>query len=199
MGGSFDITRLPLFAGENLVEVVVSGVGAGQGENRCAADVISSQAEETGLRAILTWDGTTGDLDIHVIGPGGQFGSPASDLSSRLRHPTFGGRLQEASMGLGPEIAQVDPFGDGVWGIVVEPVFDDMDPGENAIVRLLFNGHLMVRGPIGPTHVSSEDGNLWIVGTITVASGVATFKPLGDLVPGADAPTTPPSMWPTYH
>jgi hypothetical protein len=198
-GGAFEVRDLPLFAGANRVEVVVSGVGSGLGESRCTVLVTTGVAAERGLRAILTWDGPTSDLDLHVVGPGGRLGDPLSSLSGQTPSPSFGGAVRDDFDGLGPELATVEGLADGVYGVVVEPVYDDRDPGSTAILRVLVDGRPVVRGPIGPQFLSEADGRLWVAGTLSVVEGVATWRPLGDLLERDAPPTRPPADWPEYH
>jgi hypothetical protein len=195
-GGLFTVNDLPLFPGLNRVEVDVSGVGSGS--SRCAAGVTAGFAEEHGLRGVLIWDGSTGDVDLHLIGPGGRFGDPATDLFSGSMM-ALGGSLKDVFMGYGPEVGQIPTLKDGVYGVVVEPVLDDQDPGENAMVWLLVDGRPLVRGALGPMYISSQVGLLWMVGTVSVVGGAATWHALGDLIPVSMPPTRPPSDWPMYN
>lgn len=197
--GGFILHNLPLFAGFNRVQIVASGVGEGLGENRCSAPIASAVQRERGLRLILSWDGPSSDLDLHLIGPGGTFGDPVNSLSSRSRMPFFGGDVRDDFDGLGPEVLTVEELPDGVYGLIVEPVFDDRDPGSNAFLRALYEGRPITAGPIGPSFVSSEEGDLWIAGTITADGGNATFAPLGDFVPVSAPPSRPPADWPVYR
>jgi hypothetical protein len=197
IGGRFQVIGIPLFAGFNRVELLVSGVGQGLGESRCTAAVTSAVAREKGLRAMLTWDGRTSDLDLHMVGPGGRIGDPMSSLSSRSRMPSFGGTLLDDFDGYGPEVITAESLPDGTYGFAVEPVFDDLDPGSNAIVRVLWAGKQKTSGPVGPAFVSSDVGELWIVGTLTVSDGDAEWRSLNDLV--QVPPSTPPEEWPAYQ
>lgn len=197
--GNFTVTRLPLFPGRNRIEVVVSGVGEGLGEARCSTPVVSAVGREEGLRVVLSWDGRTSDLDLHVIAPGGRFGDRATALSSRNDMLPNGATLNDDFDGLGPEVARVPQLEDGVYGLIVEPVFDDTDPGSNAILRLTYEGRSLTRGAVGPRFLTALPGDLWIVGTLTVVGGTVVMRVLDATVPGNAPPTKPPSMWPTFY
>lgn len=197
--GGFAIDRLPLFAGLNRVEVVASGVGSGIGESRCSTIVSSAIGHESGLRVLLSWDGPNSDLDLHVIGPGGHFGDPASSLSARSQRPSFGGNVEDDSLGFGPEVAQIEAPPDGVYGLIVEPIVDGGDFGSDATLRVLFEGRLVMRGPIGPHHVTSLDGQLWVAGAVAVEGGAVTWIPIDESVSAASPPTRPPSDWPAFN
>lgn len=196
--GRFDVERLPLFPGLNRVEVVVTGIGSGLGESRCSVLVTSSLTSEDGLRAILQWNGRSADLDLHVIGPGGRFGDPATTLSSRGLRPYFGGTLFDDTEGYGPEVARVPFPVDGAHGLVVEPIVDGDDLGTDALVRVLFRGRPLFSGPVGPRYVTSEAGELWVVGVATVEGGAAAWHAIDELVPAARPPTTSPDLWPVF-
>lgn len=193
--GRFYAERLPLFPGSNRIEVVVTGVGEGLGESRCSQLVTSGVASESGLRAVLSWSSETADLDLHLVGPGGLFGDPGSSLSSRGRAPFFGGRLHDDPLGLGPEVGIVEAPPDGVYGVVVEPVLDGADFGSDAILRVLFAGRPVVPGPIGPVHLTSFDGRLWIAGTVEIEGGAATWRAIDVLVSPSSPPSIPPERW----
>ncbi len=199
-GGLYSVDRIPLFAGLNRVEVLVSGVGQGLGEARCSVTVASSVAREDGLRAVLNWDGSTSDLDIHLIGPDGLFGDPASTLSGRSRNPIgFSGIVRDDTEGFGPETIQVSSIPDGVYGLIVEPVFDASDPGTNATMRVLFDGRLITPIPAGPRNLSSDRGELWVLGTLSVVGGQAEFRLVDEVVGASLPPTTKPSAWPDLY
>ncbi|MCK6547180.1 hypothetical protein L6R52_15120 [Myxococcota bacterium] len=197
--GRFDVERLPLFPGVNRVEVVVTGVGTGLGESRCSVLVTSSVTSEDGLRAILQWNGRSADLDLHVVGPGGHFGDPATSLSSRSPAPFFGGQLYDDAEGYGPEVARVPFPVDGAHGLVVEPIIDGADLGTDALVRVLFRGRPLFSGPVGPRWVTSDAGELWIVGVATLEGGAASWRVIDELVPAARPPVTTPDAWPLYQ
>lgn len=198
-GGRFSVHGVPLFAGFNRLQVLVTGVGTGLGEARCSAPITSAVVREEGLRAILSWDGSSSDLDLHLIGPGGRFGDPMTSLSSRSRSPSFGGTVRDDFDGFGPELLTVPSLPDGVYGLIVEAVIDDRDPGSNAILRVLHEGRSTTTGPIGPEFLSSDRAELWIAGILRVSGGAASFEPLGDLVPASAPPQRPPSDWPAYY
>lgn len=198
-GGRFAVTQLPLFAGQNRVQVVVTGVGGGLGESRCSTFVSAGSGRERGLRALMVWDGPTSDLDLHLVGPGGRFGDPASDLAPRGGRDLFGGQVVDDFDGRGPETITAAQVADGDYGVVVEPVFDADDPGANTFLRILWDGRLLVTGPIGPAFLSSLDGRLWIAGVVRVSGGTAEWRALGEYLPLRMPPTRPPSDWPTYY
>jgi hypothetical protein len=195
--GGFSIDRIPLFPGINRVEVIVSGVGSGLGEARCSSLVESGIAHESGLRLILSHDDSSADLDLHVIGPSGSFNDPATSLSIRSEHPSFGGTVVQDFDG--PEVATIGSPPDGVYGVIVEPVIDGPDLGEDATLHVLFNGRTASPRPLGPQHLTALDGKLWVAGTVRIESGAATWTAIDQLVDGTAPPTTPPSMWPTFH
>ena len=196
-GRNFSIADLPLFPGVNRVEVLVSGVGTGQGETRCSVRVNAGVSAESGLRAILTWDGATSDLDLHLVGPDGRYGDPGTSLSSRTRDPvSFSGTVDDDFDGLGPEVVTVPSVPDGAYGIVVEAVFDAEDPGATALLRLLYDGETLTSGPIGPRYVRALTGDLWVVGVLEVSNGQAAFRSIDEPASAAMPPTTSPSMWP---
>ena len=191
--------RLPLFAGTNRVEVVVTGVGEGLGEARCSTTVVSALARERGLRAVMSWDGLTSDVDLHLLGPGGMFGDPLTTLTARSQHPTFGGQVDDDADGLGPEVLTVEHLPDGAYGVVVEPIADGADAGSTVQLRLLMDGRTLTPGPIGPRHVSAQRGALWIVGALVVSGGAAQWRDVDELVPASQAPTRPPADWPLLY
>lgn len=197
--GDFRVERLPLFAGNNRIEVVVNGIGDGLGESRCSTTVVSSASRERGLRAVLNWDGATSDLDLHLIGPGGYYGSPLSALSARTPEPSFGGAVMDDLDGRGPEILTLETVPDGVYGVVVEPVVDGDDPGSNAVLRLLAGGRTLTAGPIGPRYLSARRGQMWVVGSFVVAGGEVSFFEVDEMVSISQPPTRPPSDWPTLY
>lgn len=198
-GGRFAVLRLPLFAGRNRVQAVVTGVGSGLAETRCSTLIAAGSGRERGLRVLLNWDGPTSDLDIHLVGPGGRFGDLLSDLSARGGRTLFGGDVLDDFDGLGPERVSATMVGDGVYGVVVEPVFDAADPGANALLRILWNGRLLVPGPIGPTFLSTFEGKMWVAGVVRVSGGVADWQPIDELVPSSMPPTRPPADWPSFY
>lgn len=197
--GRFLQERLPLFAGTNRVEVMVTGVGEGLGEARCSTAVVSALARERGLRALMTWDSATSDVDLHLIGPGGTFGDPLSTLTARSQAPTFGGQVIDDSDGRGPEVLTVEALPDGVYGLVAEPITDGADPGSNVQLRLLMDGRTITAGPIGPQYVSARTGNLWVAGTLTILGGSAQWALVDELVPASQPPTRPPQDWPALY
>lgn len=197
--GNFSIDHLPLFAGLNRVEVVASGVGSGIGEARCSTIVTSAIGSESGLRVLLSWDGANSDLDLNIIGPSGRFGDPGHSLSPRAQRPSFGGSIEDDADGFGPEVARVPAPPDGVYGLIVEPIIDGGDFGSDAVVRILFDGRSVVRGPIGPRHVTSLDGRLWVAGKMIVDGSSVTFESIDELVSAANPPTRPPSDWPAFY
>ena len=188
---------VPLFPGLNQVEVVVSGVGSGRGEARCTVQVNAGVTAEAGLRAILTWDGPTADLDLHLVGDGGQYGDPTSSLSSRTRNPIgFSGQVDDDFDGLGPEVLTVASLPDGTYGLVVEAVFDDRDPGSTAFLRVLYDGRTLTAGPIGPQYLQAIAGDLWVAGVVEVSNGQAAFRSVDERAVASSPPTTAPSAWP---
>ncbi len=197
--GAFTVQRLPLFPGQNRVEVVASGVGSGFGESRCSTIVASAIGRESGLRALLSWDGANSDLDLHIVGPGGRFGDPSASLSARSSAPTFGGSLDDDALGFGPEVARIEAPPDGTYGVIVEPIVDGGDFGSDATIRLLFDGRAVMRGPVGPRHLTSLDGKLWVAGTVTISQGAVTWEAIDEVVSAANPPTRPPQDWPAFY
>ncbi|MCC7383022.1 MAG: hypothetical protein IT384_14380 [Deltaproteobacteria bacterium] len=196
--GRFLAEKLPLFAGYNRVQVLLTGAGEGLGENRCSRPVTAATPVERGLRALLTWDGRTADLDLHLVAPSGRFGDPATSLSSRSTTAVFGGEVDDDFDGLGPETLSVPQIADGTYGVVVEPVFDDRDPGSNAFLRVLHDGRPLTPGPVGPVFLSAVPGELWIVGLLHVQQGVAELEILNDRLPVSSPPARSPAEWPQY-
>lgn len=194
---AFYLERLPLFPGQNRVEVVVTGVGSGLGEARCSTLVFSGVGFEPGYRMLLSWD-SQADLDLHLIGPGGRYGDLASSLSPRSAQPLFGGTVVDDSDGYGPETMSLADPADGVWGLVVEPVFDAGGQGASAFLRLLYEGSL-VTGAVGPQYVSADRGELWVVGTLTKSGNSVTFAPVNQVISANLPPTTPPELWPVLY
>lgn len=194
---AFYLERIPLFPGQNRLEVVVTGVGSGLGESRCSTLVFSGIAVERGLRLLLSWD-SGADLDLHLVGPGGHYGDLATSLSARSPAPVFGGSVEDDADGFGPEVIQLEDVPDGVYGVVVEPVFDQAGQGANAFVRILHKGTL-VTGAIGPQYVSADRGELWVAGKLEKSGDTATFTPVNQIVPASVPPTTSPDVWPTLY
>ncbi len=193
--GVFALERVPLFAGRNRVEVLVHGIGSGFGESRCTVGVNSAVARERGERVILTWDGANSDLDLHVVGPGGRFGDPRTSLSARAPQPLFGGQIQDDFEGFGPEVATLEFPPDGSYGVVVEAVFDGSDFGSDAILRLLHEGQLLTKTPIGPRFLRAQAGLLWIAGVLKVLGGRTTWHAIDSFVPARCPPTVSPEVW----
>lgn len=192
-GGRFRLERLPLFAGTNQVEILVSGVGSGSGQVRCST-YVQAAGRERGLRAVMTWDEDLVDLDLHLIGPGGRFGVPQQDLSARTP-PAFGGRVLDDFDGLGPEVLEVEELPDGVYGLIVEPLVGRA----SALLRLLGDGIALTTGPVGPRFVDAESGGLWVAGTLTVTGGALVWRSLDDVVPVQAPPLNGPELWPAYR
>lgn len=192
--GRFQVRRLPLFSGANRLSVSASAANATEG--RCTVTVASGAATEPGLRALLTWDGQTSDLDLHLIPPNGRFGAPGGELSATVRNPALG-VVTDVFDGLGPEVLSSVALPDGVYGLVVEPVIDNQDAGSSAFVRVLWRGRLLTTTPVGPQFLSDRDQSLWVVGTLEVQGGNATWRKL-DLMVDAP-PTTPPGEWPRFE
>jgi len=199
VAGRFSTEGLPLFAGTNRVEVVVSGVGTGLGEARCSVAVASGLARERGVRGLLTWDAATSDVDLHIVGPGGMYLDPETSLSSRGKMPmTFAGDLEDDLEGFGPETGTVEMPPDGTYGFVVSPEFDGDEPGSNAMLRVLFDGRPVTRGALGPQYLSADiQREIWVVGTLTVNGGTATWTTINRLLSRNNAPVIPPEMWST--
>jgi hypothetical protein len=192
-GGAFAMDRLPLFPGLNHVEVLVTGVGTGLGEARCSSLVSSGTARESGLRLVLIGDDPDADLDTHLIGPTGHFGDPMTSLSPRSQNPSFGGTVIDDVDG--PEVTTVPMPPDGVYGVIVEPVIDGRLDGSNALMHVLFDGRLATPRPIGPRHLTSLDGKLWIVGTVKIAQGTVEWTTIDEVVEAAMVPVDVPSAW----
>lgn len=195
--GAFLVERVPLFAGANRVEVVASE--AGTTESRCSVVVNSDVGAERGIRALLTWDGGTSDFDLHIIGPSGGFGDLASTLTARSRNPTFGGTVFDDPAGFGPEVLTIEAPPDGSYGFIVEPIADVMDPGASVFLRVLYDGQLVTRGPIGPAYLSSNLGLMWVAGRLTVIGDAATWDGHDQLVEATPLPDAPPEAWPPYR
>lgn len=192
--GRFQVRRVPLFTGANRLSVSASGTSATEG--RCTVTVASGAAPEPGLRALLTWDGQTSDLDLHLVAPDGRFGVSGGELSASAPNAALG-TVSDVFDGLGPEVLSSVALRDGVYGLVVEPVIDNADAGSSAFARVLWRGRLLTTTPVGPQFLSDRDQRLWIVGTLEVQGGNATWRKLDVMV---DAPpTTPPSAWPRFE
>ena len=177
----------------------MTGSGNGVAENRCSINVVAGQAQEKGLRTILTWDGKTSDLDIHLVGPQGRLFDPLTSIWSRNQTANFEGEVVDDFDGLGPELGTVSNLKDGVYGVVVEQVFDDQDSGSNALMHILLDGRPAVRRPVGPQYLSDNNAEYWIVGTVTATAGVATWTTINERLDRSVPPTKPPSMWPDYY
>ena len=197
--GIFDFENIPLFPGRNRIQVVVTGQDAGGSENRCSLNVTAGQSQERGLRALLTWDGQTADLDVHLVGPDGRLFDPMTSVWSRSQAAHFEASVEDDFDGLGPEVASITNLSDGVYGVVVEPVFDDQDPGSNAFMRVLIDGRPAMRRPAGPQYLSEFDRRIWIVGTVTSTNGSVSWNSIDERVERSMPPTTPPSAWPVYY
>lgn len=198
VNGDFVVPRIPVFAGVSRIRYVVSGVGSGLGESRCSVSTISAVTRETGLRVLLTWDGLSSDLDVHLVGPGGGYKESGKDLYSR-QGQTFGGSVEDDFDGLGPETLSSPSLPDGVYGLVVEPVADANDPGSNAVMRVLWDGRLLSKAPYGPQYLSVSTDELWVVGTLNVSGGQATFNRMGAVISAEMPPTRPPADWPNFY
>src|SRR5262249_54503721 len=160
--------------------VLVTGVGTGLGESRCSSLVSSGVTRESGLRFVLLGDDPDADLDTHLIGPTGRFGDAMTTLSPRSQSPSFGGTVNEDVDG--PEVTALSMPPDGVYGVIVEPVIDGRLDGSNAVMHVLHNGRLATPRPIGPRHLTSLDGKLWIVGTVNITQGTAEWTTIDVIV-----------------
>ena len=197
--GAFLLESVPLFPGLNRLQVVVTGSGENSSENRCSMNVLAGQVQEKGLRTILTWDGKTSDLDVHLVGPEGRLFDPLTSIWSRNQTADFEGQVVDDFDGLGPELGMASLLKDGVYGVVVEQVFDDEDPGSNAFMHVLIDGRPALKRPVGPQYLSESNTEYWIVGTITATAGARTWTTLNERVDRGAPPSNPPSMWPDYY
>jgi hypothetical protein len=192
--GRFQVRRVPLFTGTNRLSVSASAATAPEG--RCTVTVTSGAATEPGLRVLLTWDGQTSDLDVHLVGADGRYGVPGGALSASAPNAALG-TVNDVFDGFGPEVLSSVALEDGVYGVLVEPVVDNADAGSSAFVRVLWRGRLLTTTPVGPQFLSDRDQRLWVVGTVEVQGGSATWRKLDVML---DAPpTTPPSAWPRFE
>ncbi len=196
-GGTYRSERLPLFPGRNRLEVTVTGVGSGLGESRCSTTVTSGKPSESGLRVLLTWDGATSDLDIHLVS-GGRFLEMGADLFSRSPVANFGGEVFDDFEGYGPETIIAETLPDGVYGLVVEALSDGDDSGSNAFMRVLYGGRLLFPGAAGPRFLTVREQKLWVVGKMTISGGQVDWEPIDLMVPAATPPTTTPESWPIF-
>lgn len=197
--GRFSAERLPLFPGANQVEVVVAGASV-ESESRCSRTVTTPSARERGLRVLLSWESQTSDLDLHIVLPGGRLGDPSSSVYPSHEQLSVRGAVDDALSGPGPEVGTVELLSDGVYGFVVVPVFDTGSFGTSAFLRVLHDGRLLVRGPVGPAFLSPFDDALWVVGKLVVAAGQATWVEIDQLVSRTVPLSTTPAEWPErYH
>lgn len=196
--GRFLAERLPLFPGANQIEVVVSGSSA-ESESRCSRSVTTPSARERGIRGLLSWDGGSSDLDLHIVLPGGRLGDPFTSMYPAQPQPAMGGFINDAFEGPGPEVGTIELASDGVYGFVVVPVFDTGSFGTSAFLRVLFDGRLLVRGAVGPAFLSPFDDSMWVAGKLIVAGGQATWVSIDELVPRSLALSTSPDQWPERY
>ena len=76
--------------------------------------------------------------------------------------------------------------------------FDGNDPGSNALLRVLFDGRPVTRGALGPQYLSADiQREIWVVGTLRVDGGTATWTTINRLLSRNNAPVIPPEMWST--
>ena len=188
--GAFEVEGLPLFGGNNRVQVVVSGAAP----VRCSTRV-QSAGSDRGLRAVLVWDTDGSDLDFPLVGPEGQLGVPGGDLSPRSPVASFGGEVLDDFDGFGPELLSADALPDGIYGLVVEPVTG----AGTARTWVLDDGVPLGGGPLGPRYLDAAAGELWVVGTLRVSSGAITLEAIDATVDVVMPPTRPPSDWPSFY
>lgn len=188
--GAFDLARLPLFGGTNRLEVIA----VGGGEMRCST-FVQAPSSDRGFRAVLTWDSSASDLDLHLIGPRGRYLDPDSSLSPRTPSPTFGGEVLDDFDGLGPEILGAEGLPEGTYGLLVEPVVGE----GSATLRLLVDGVPITLGPVGPRYIDASRGDLWVVGTVAVSEGNVSWRFLDEILSIEEPPTADPESWPAFR
>lgn len=183
--GAFLLERLPIFPGQNRVEILAADSLGRTPWGRCST-FASSLSAELGVRSILQWDGDDVDLDLYLV-------PPSSVFEDQQTEP--GVALNPSRSGLVPEVATIAVPEDGEYGVIVKSKRDGGAGGGDAQLRVLFDGRPLQRGPIGPAHVSHRAGEMWIAGTIVVRAKSATWRDIDRIVSASTAPTTNPASW----
>jgi hypothetical protein len=185
-GETYEYT-IDLQSGGNTIRILVIGnfstdAVINEANIFAASDVftITSISEELAIRIVLTWE-TEGDVDLHLIAPGGSY-FLQNDCYFGNRNPDWG--VEEFTLdnpmldfdntsGYGPETIVLPQPIDGLYAVVVHYYSAwsvDVTPTN---VRVVLNEDDSRN--YGPR--SLEDENVWIVTGIQVDGGVASFAP----------------------
>ncbi|MGF1510479.1 MAG: hypothetical protein ACFB9M_13350 [Myxococcota bacterium] len=183
VAGRFEVRRVPLFGGDNRVEVLVDQAGG-----RCASSVVAPPSA-TGLRALLTWE-SQADFDLLLVVPDGLLTEPDGILSAL--HPNEVGEVEDDFDGFGPETLTVSALMEGVYGLAVDPL---AGPPGAASLRLLVDGRLLTVPGIGPRFLNPQRGDVWLAAVLrVVASGATEVVPVDVVL--SEPTDIPPERWP---
>ncbi|NJK89861.1 MAG: hypothetical protein HC923_11015 [Myxococcales bacterium] len=184
----FAADQVPLFGGLNRVEITAPG---GTGDTaRCATSVAAPDEDPSSVRAVLRWDTMGSDLDLILVGPGASLFDIEGVLAPG-REGGLEGQVLDDVDGLGPEHLWTNVLPEGTYGLAVAAMFSE----GSAVVTPIAGGRLGSERPLGPVFLSAGRGDLWLVGTVRVAAGVATFEPVDRIFSGFEVPMEPPERW----
>ncbi len=173
-GGAYE-QDVPLFCGGQRLVVFFRN---DQGRSFYRTDVDRTNCTEAGIRVQLHWDTDQTDVDLHLVEPGGAYGSAETDCYF-ANCP--GGTLDwgEAGAvgnpildvddvdGYGPENIYVTPTNAGDYAVTVHYYSDHGNGPSNAWVEMFFDGNRI--GAFGPRAITN--GSRWTVGTINWPTG----------------------------
>jgi len=145
--------------------------------------------EEIGLHVELEWDQDACDVDLHLLAPGGDFGSCDSDCFFSNPSPDWGTQgdvIDDPFLdyddvdGYGPENINISEPQPGVYKVLLHYYSDTYDYGPgggatDAVVRIYSYGQLLAE--FGPQELDQTNRN-WDVCTVEWPSLAIT--PLGD-------------------
>jgi hypothetical protein len=180
--GRFGPYPLPVFAGTNRLRVEAGSLSTGS----CEITVNAYERATVALRTQLVWD-TTGDMDLHLVRPGGTYWTATDCYYANCR----GGLTWGASSvyldvdnvtAFGPENIRLNVLEGGTYGILVNPY-----SGASTVTVRVYAGNALV-GSVGPCRLTGTSD--LVVGTY----GPNGFEPLNLLVLKRDI-TTSPESW----
>jgi hypothetical protein len=183
VGGRYEVRRLPLFGGQNRIEVLLDQRGS-----RCAATVFAPLGSP-GLRVLLTWD-SDADFDLLLVQPEVPISDPSRILSPSS--PQAFGRVEDDFDGFGPESLTTEPLGPGVYGVAVEALSGS--PGA-AFLRVLVDGELRTVPGLGPRFLSPRRAEVWLAARLAVDEEGAVEVEFVDVVTPDREPLVP-AEWP---
>jgi hypothetical protein len=179
--GMFEVT-VPVFCGDNVVQLVCDGAGG----RRVYVRRLAGEACNRDLRLTLSWDAVGDDLELHLIREGGTINSDTDDctwftcISSSPDWGVAGDPTDDPRKDIddlddfGPENIYLENAADGTYHVMVEHWGTLGSPSDAA-----------VDVAIGETTVARVEETalqthwIWYVGTVTFPAG--TFTPIDTL------------------